>query len=132
MRRFIKSTWLAAQTLVFSAAPALAQDIQLTPKGDGPEKFGQLTGLTVGGIVSGLVKLVLIIAALVFFFILVIGGIRWILSGGDKAATEGARNQITAALVGLVIVFSAWAIIQLINTLFGINIIEFDIPTFQG
>ena len=78
--------------------------------------------------VSGFIRLVLVIAGLAFFFILVIGGIKWILSGGDKAHTEGARNQITAALVGLVIVFSAWAIIQLINTFFGVNILKLDLP----
>ena len=60
--------------------------------------------------------MVLVIAAIVFFFILVMGGVRWITSGGDKGKTEAARNQITAALVGLVIVFAAWAIIQLIET----------------
>jgi hypothetical protein len=102
-----------------------ASDINLQPGG----QFAQLGNLTVGGIVSGLIRLILVIAALVFFFILVIGGIRWIASGGDKAQTEGARNQITSALVGLVIVFAAWAIVQLINTFFGINIFELSIPS---
>jgi hypothetical protein len=60
---------------------------------------------------------------------LVIGGIRWIASGGDKAQTEAARNQITSALVGLVIVFAAWAIVALINVFFGINIFSLAIPT---
>jgi len=54
---------------------------------------------------------------------LVIGGIKWIASGGDKAQTESARNQITAALVGLVIVFAAWAILALIKVFFGIDIL---------
>lgn len=86
--------------------------------------FAILNGITLPRIVSGLINVVLIVAAIVFFFILVIGGIRWITSGGDKANTEAARNQITAALVGLVIVFAAWAIIQLIQTFFGINILS--------
>jgi hypothetical protein len=90
---------------------------------------GSLTGLTIGGIVAALLKLALIIAAIVFFFILVIGGIRWIVSGGDKAQTEAARGQITAALVGLVIVFAAWAIAQLIGTFFNIpNIFSLEVP----
>ncbi|WKZ25368.1 MAG: hypothetical protein QY322_03170 [bacterium] len=91
--------------------------------------FQPATGLTVEGIVSGFIGLVLVVAGLAFFFILVIGGIKWILSGGDKAHTEGARNQITAALVGLVIVFSAWAIIQLIDTFFGVNLMKLTIPS---
>jgi len=103
----------------------LAETIKLKPGGD----FAPLESLTVAGIVSGLIRLILVIAALVFFFILVIGGIRWIASGGDKAQTEAARNQITAALVGLVIVFAAWAIVQLVNTFFGINIFELSLPS---
>lgn len=106
----------------------LAQDtINLKPgAGSGFELLG---GYTVPDIVAGLIKLTLVVAAIVFFFILVIGGIQWIASGGDKAQTEAARNRITAALVGLVIVFAAWAIIALINTFFGINIFSLTLPT---
>ena len=104
----------------------LAQDkIELKPTGD----FQPLGELTIGDIVSGLIRLVLVVAALVFFFILVIGGIRWIMSGGDKANTEAARAQITAALVGLVIVFSAWAIVQLIKVFFGVDIFSLTLPS---
>lgn len=99
--------------------------INLTPK----DKWADLGSLSIGGIISGAIQFVLVVAAVVFFFILVVGGIKWIVSGGDKTKTEGARNQITAALVGLVIVFAAWAIIKLIQTFFGINIMELDIPT---
>lgn len=111
--------------LLYSTAVLAAEEINLKPTGD----FSKLGDLTIGGIVSGLIRLILVVAALVFFFILVIGGIRWIISGGDKAQTEAARNQITAALVGLVIVFAAWAIIQLINTFFGIDIFQLTIPS---
>lgn len=91
--------------------------------------FQGLKNLTIPAIVSGLIKMALVVAAIVFFFILVVGGIKWIASGGDKAQTEAARNQITAALVGLVIVFAAWAIIALIQTFFGINIFQLTIPS---
>ena len=109
---------------MLSVLAAVGDKINLKPGGD----FVSLENLSIGGIVAGLIRLILVIAALVFFFILVIGGIRWIASGGDKAHTEAARSQITAALVGLVIVFAAWAIVQLINTFFGINIFELTLP----
>lgn len=128
MKQFLKSTWLAAQTFAFSAVPVFAQEkIRIEPGGE----FGELKNITVPGIISGLIRLSLVVAAIVFFFILVLGGIRWIISGGDKTQTEAARNQITAALVGLVIVFSAWAIIQLIKAFFGVDILELEIPTFR-
>lgn len=93
---------------------------------------GQLTGLTLPGIVTAAIRFILVIAALVFFFILVVGGIRWIVSGGDKAGTEAARSQITNALIGLVIVFSAWAILQLIKVFFGIDVLTtLEIPSAQ-
>lgn len=103
--------------------------INLKPGGDLGSK---LQNLTAGGIISTALRLILVIAAIVFFFILVIGGIKWIMSGGDKAQTEGARNQITAALVGLVIVFSAWAIASLIGTFFGISIFDLKLPAVGG
>jgi TRAP-type C4-dicarboxylate transport system permease small subunit len=104
----------------------LADTIDLKPTNG---NFVPLTGLTIPLIVSALIKLVVVVAAIIFFLMLVIGGIRWIASGGDKAQTEGARNQITAALVGLVIVFAAWAIVALINAFFKIDIFSLAIPT---
>lgn len=95
-------------------------------------KLQGVTNLSIGGMVSGFLSLILIVAGLAFFFILVVGGVKWILSGGDKTHTEGARNQITAALVGLVIVFSAWAIAGLINSFFGINILDLQIESISG
>lgn len=90
------------------------------PTGSG---FENLTNISFASLVSAAIQIVLIVAAIVFFFILVLGGIKWITSGGDKGQTEAARNQITAALVGLVIVFAAWAIIQLIETFFHVSIL---------
>jgi len=112
---------------LLAQVPPAAEDINLSPT---TGLAADLTGLQVAGIVRGAINLVLIVAAVIFFFMLVIGGIKWITSGGDKANTEGARNQITAALVGLVIVFAAWAIIQLVQTFFGIDILgNLAIPT---
>ena len=104
----------------------LAQTIKLQPAEN--TDFASLGGLTIPGLISALIRLTVVIAAVVFFFILVIGGIKWIASGGDKGQTEAARSQITAALVGLVIVFAAWAIVALINTFFHVDIFSLAIP----
>ena len=105
----------------------LADTISLTPPPN--TDFSPLASTTIPQIVSAVIRLAVVIAAIVFFLILVIGGIRWIASGGDKAQTEAARSQITSALVGLVIVFAAWAIVSLINTFFHVNIFSLTIPT---
>ena len=85
--------------------------------------FTNLTTLSFADLITYAIQLILIAAAVLFFFLLVLGGIRWITSGGDKGKTEAARGQITAALVGLVIVFAAWAIVQLVEAFFGVQIL---------
>lgn len=109
-------TVLAQQTINLRPTTGLAANLQ---------------DISFSGIVGALIVLLIIIAAVVFFFMLLIGGIRWITSGGDKAQTEAARNQVTSALVGLVIVFAAWAILQLIEAFFGISIGELEIVNVQ-
>ncbi len=99
-------------------------DIMLTITLNAPPGFENLEYVSFTSVVTWAIAVVLVLAAIIFFFMLVIGGIRWITSGGDKGKTEAARSQITAALVGLVIVFASWAILQLINVIFGVDIIS--------
>ncbi|MBI5619505.1 hypothetical protein HY950_00925 [Candidatus Gottesmanbacteria bacterium] len=77
----------------------------------------------VGQLISAGVGTLLIISALLAFFYLILGGIQWITSGGDKANMEAARNKITHAIVGLIIVGAAWAIMILVQNFLGVQII---------
>lgn len=125
MRKIYNALLVGALCLgmAFVGAPlALAADEPPTISINAPSGFENLQKINYSSIISAGIKLILIAAALVFFFILVIGGIQWIVSGGDKAGTETARKRITNALIGLAIVFAAWAIISLINVLFGVDI----------
>jgi hypothetical protein len=81
----------------------------------------------VGKLISAIVGTLLILAALMAFLWLIMGGISWITSGGDKAKMEEARNKITHAIVGLIIVGAAWAVMLLVQTFLGITIIGGDV-----
>ncbi|OGM15800.1 hypothetical protein A2V56_01030 [Candidatus Woesebacteria bacterium RBG_19FT_COMBO_42_9] len=96
--------------------PALGNNLQNLTGAEFFEKF-----------VPMLISLVLIIGVVIFTFVLVLGAISWISSGGDKAQVESARGKVTTAIIGLVLLFSAWAIINLIELFFGINILTLDI-----
>lgn len=76
----------------------------------------------VGQLLTSFIGAAILVSALLVFGYLVLGGVQWITSGGDKGKTEAARNKITAALVGLAIVASAYAIMQIIAYFFGVNI----------
>lgn len=84
-----------------------------------------------GLLVSSGINIVIIVAGILVFALLVWGGIQWMLSGGDKTKTEEARNRITAALVGLAIVATSWALTKLISYFFGVGDVfegSIDIP----
>jgi hypothetical protein len=53
------------------------------------------------------------------------GAFEWITSGGDKGKAEKARDKMTQAVIGLVILISAVAILMFIQQLLGICIINF-------
>lgn len=86
-----------------------------------PDKQIKITD--VGQLISAVVGTLLIVAALLAFLYLILGGIKWITSGGDKAGMEEARNKITHAIVGLIIVGAAWAIMTLVQNFLGVSII---------
>ena len=77
----------------------------------------------IGKLLSAVVGLLLILAGIMAFLFLILGGIQWITAGGDKAGMEAARNKITHAIVGLIIVGAAWAIMILVQNFLGIQII---------
>jgi hypothetical protein len=111
---------------MLNALLAQQPDIYLgVPAGSG---FENLTSISFAELITYAINIILVLTAVLFFFLLVLGGIKWITSGGDKGQTEAARAQITAAFVGLLIVFSAWAIIEIVGTFFSINLLGgFDI-----
>lgn len=100
--------YLSSAAVVFAAATPTVNPIKLTsPAGSAPvgnvENIPQfiITGLFVIGVIIA-------IAYLIY------GGIRWILSGGDKTAVDAARNHIVAAIIGLAIILAAFFIVNAI------------------
>ncbi len=68
-----------------------------------------------------LFSLALGIAGLIFFGMLILGGIRYLSAGGDEKAATAARSTLTQAFIGLVIVVAAVLILQLVSVVFGIK-----------
>lgn len=85
-------------------------------------------------IIRAIIQFILVVAFVLAFVMLLIGGIRWITAGGDEKGVASARNMITAALIGLVVILVAFALIKLVETFFGVQIISggVTIPTVQN
>src|SRR3989344_200890 len=78
--------------------------------------FGPGQTIIQNGIV--ILSIVAIILTLVF---LLFNAIKWITSSGDKQKIAAARSGIIYAIVGLVIVFLAFLVINVIGYFFNIN-----------
>jgi len=74
-----------------------------------------------GSIISTALSFVMALAALIVFMYLIWGGIEWITSGGDKSKTESARNKITAAVLGLIVLAASYAILLLMLQVLGLG-----------
>lgn len=77
--------------------------------------------------IAQLINIALVIAAIIFVFVIVVGGITWMSAGGDKQKVEAAQTHITNGLVGLLIVLALFALLALLETLFNIDILTLDI-----
>ena len=87
-----------------------------------PAKLGDLEGLfgrAVGAIIA--------LAGIVLFVLLLTGGLKYITSGGDPKATDGAKKTITYAIGGLIVILLSYLILVLIKNITGANVTEFKI-----
>lgn len=84
-----------------------------------------------GKLLSNTLALLFFFAGLLAFVFIIIGGIQWITAGGDPKAASAARDRITAAVVGLLVVVAAFAITLILNAVFGINLFNFHFPGAQ-
>ena len=113
----------------------LAQASDLgTIGGEGLGPFGNINkganataGLTgVASVVSGIIGIMTVAAGIWFIFQFLTGALGWLSSGGDKTKLEAARQRITNAFIGLVIVVAGWSILAIAGQFFGFDILLQD------
>ncbi len=95
--------------------------------GGSAESGTRAVGLLIGNLIGG----IFIFSFILAFFYLLTGGISWITAGGDKAQLETARNKITHARVGLIVVAAGWAIFSLVGQFLGIEFPNLELPTIE-
>lgn len=101
----------AGLSYLVSTGKAFAAPIDIQPP------VGSATNISVEKIPQFVVSILFVIGIVVAIAFFIYGGIKWILSGGDKTAVESARNHIVAAVVGLVIIIAAFFILSTVVTI---------------
>lgn len=78
-------------------------------------------------VLRAIIGVLFMVGIVIFVIYFLVAGIQWITSSGDAKGVEKARNNLIHALIGLVVLLSLYAILKLVETVFGINILQMDI-----
>lgn len=124
------SAFLFSAITLLSAQPTLAQKliIDATGKSDCQEKLGlsatECGDYAISDFLSLAINLSQIILGLVgslTLLMLFVSGLQFLFSAGSKEKVESAKKRIIASVVGLLIVFSSWLIINFVFKTMGLE-----------
>lgn len=76
----------------------------------------------IGDIINVLIPYIFALAGIILLFLIIWGGFGYLTSGGDPKKVESARGKLTHAIIGFIIIFVAYWLVQILETIFGIQI----------
>jgi hypothetical protein len=97
------------------------------PTGNSPASLSDLEVLF-----QRVISIALGLGGIVLFIMLVVGGFKYLTSGGDPKAVESAQKTLTSAILGLVLLLSAYLILKLIGNFTGIDLTTFRVSINSG
>src|SRR4030042_1862328 len=78
-------------------------------------------------IFTNVVTMIIGFAGIALFLLLLLGGFKYMTSGGNPESVASAQKTITYALIGLIIIALAFLILIFIKTFTGANITTFTV-----
>ena len=110
---------LVASPTAQAANPDCSADISLGAKAGA--NCSQGTGQTstlfgTGGIFTTITNVLLYVIGAISVIMLIIGGIRYVVSGGDSGAVTSAKNTIMYAIIGIIVALLAYALVNFVLT----------------
>lgn len=111
----LKKLAISMATLAIVAAPAIALAAAGTVDADtiGLDAANEGLGMgskdirtTVGSVIRAFMGLLGLVAVV----IILLGGFKWMTSGGEEAKVQEAKKLIISGIIGLIIILSAYAI----------------------
>ena len=114
-RALLTTLFIAASAFIISSPVfAAVQDGASSARGD--EQPGVLFGNS--GVFSEITNVLLFVIGAVAVIMIVIGGLRYVISGGDAKQVDAAKNTILYAIIGIIVAILAYAIINFVTGTF--------------
>jgi len=89
--------------------------------------IGEAAGYgSIGELISAILPNIYVFAGIILFILLIVGGLMVIINAGkgEQEGVQTGQKAITAALVGFLIIFASYWIMQIIEIITGIKIFE--------
>ena len=80
-----------------------------------------------GGIIYKLIPYIFGAAGIALLIYIILGGYQIMISGGDPKNIAAGKSKITNAIVGFIIIFVAYWIVQIIATMLGLKTISQEV-----
>ena len=81
----------------------------------------RFAGLKLGTVIEKSLPWIFGLAGIALLLYLIYGGFHLMTSGGEPKAMQEAKGKITNALVGFIIIFVAYWIVQIVGRVFGLS-----------
>lgn len=110
-------TALIAFQFILVAQPVLAQDtktIVCNSVNQVDASCGDDKILGKDGILTKIVQTLVFIIGAVSVLVIIIGGLRYVVSAGDPGGTKGAKDMILYAIIGLIVALLAQGIVSFV------------------
>ena len=97
--------------MITAIAPAFAQ-----------AGINTIQNVKLGNVVQQVISAVLALVGLLAAAYLIYGGVLYLTSGGDTKAADKAKHVILSAIIGIIIIFVSWALVNYVmSSFFGLT-----------
>ena len=118
----ILATTMTVATMAMFVLPAAVNTVSAETIDDlSLEAIADSAGLggTLSGMISGVIGIVMGFLGIIAVLIILWGGFIWMTAGGEPDKVEKAKKMIYSGIIGLVIIFAAYAIASFVITNLG-------------
>lgn len=90
------------------------------------EKIQQSLGFeknptSIGDVINDILPYIYSLAGIVLLLLLISGGIGLMTAAGDPKKVESSQKRITSAIIGVIIIFISFFVVQFLSRLLGIE-----------